>query len=223
MAQQMSNSNAQQFLVIDDHEAILAGTVPALQHRYPSAKITTAKDVQTAEQQILSYPPDLVIVDLSLPSRPFATAVAEVGMQLIDQLMNSQAAPNIMVISTNIKPLVRLKPAINIYEGGFVAIDKSLPVQELLNSVELALRGSTYLPPELRSRPEFDRKWLRVIQLKYAEGLSDRAIAQAMGISDRTVRNYWVRIQDTLGVADDPNQDLRIQIQMAARRAGLLN
>lgn len=219
----MSNPDTQQFLVIDDHEAILAGTVPALQQRYPAAKITTAKDVQTAEQQIFSFPPDLVIVDISLPERPFATAKAEVGMQLIGRIMSSQKAPNIMVISTNIKPLVRLKPAINTYEGGFVAIDKSLPVQELLNSVELALRGSTYLPPELRTRPEFDRKWLRVIQLKYQEGLSDKAIAQAMGISDRTVRNYWVRIQDTLGVADDPNRDLRIQIQMAARKAGLLN
>lgn len=73
------------------------------------------------------------------------------------------------------------------------------------------------------THPEFDRKWLRVIQLKYQEGLSDRAIAQELGVSDRTVRNYWVRIQDTLGVVDDPNQDLRIQIQIAARRMGLLS
>lgn len=219
----MSKLSAQQFLVIDDHEAILAGTVPALQQRYPTARITTAKDVHSAEQQILSYPPDLAIIDLSLPERPFSTATAETGIRLINRLMSSQNAPNIMVVSTNIKPLVRLKPAINAYEGGFVAIDKSLPVQDLLNSVDLALRGSTYLPPELRSRPEFDRKWLRVIQLKYREGLSDKAIAQEMGISDRTVRNYWVRIQDTLGVADDPSRDVRIQIQMAARKAGLLN
>ncbi|MGC1308736.1 MAG: response regulator transcription factor [Phormidesmis sp.] len=213
----------QQFLVIDDHEAVLAGTVPALQQKYPQANIATAQDVETAERQIVQCPPDLVIVDLSLPETACSPATTEVGMRLLHRLMESERAPNIMVISTNIKPLVRLKPAINVYEGGFVAMDKSLPVKEVLNSVEIALKGSTYLPPALRTRPEFDRKWLQVIQLKYQMGLSDRAIAQKMGISDRTVRNYWVRIQDTLGVSDSPDQDLRIQIQLAARKAGLLN
>ena len=87
---------------------------------------------------------------------------------------------------------------------------------------DIALRGSIYLPPEVRSRPEFDRRWLQVLTLKYEEGLSDRAIAQAMNVSDRTIRNYWARIQDALNVYDDPNKDLRMQIQSAARKAGLI-
>ncbi|MEO0491123.1 MAG: response regulator transcription factor [Cyanobacteria bacterium J06635_15] len=223
MGQQTLDVELQQFLVIDDHEAILEGTVPALQKQYPKAQISTAKTVQAAEWQILHRPPDLVIVDLSLPVTANSPATAEVGIRLLDKLMGSDRAPNIMVLSTNVKPLIRLKPVINAYEGGFVAMDKSLPIQNMLNSVEIALRGSIYLPPEVRARPEFDRKWLEVLKLKYQEGLSDKAIAKAMGISDRTIRNYWVRIQDGLSVYDDPNKDLRIQIQIAARKAGLIN
>ena len=211
------------FLVIDDHEAILIGTVPALQQAYPQATIATAKDLKSAQIEIDQYPPDLIVVDLSLPEAPRRQATADVGMRLLDSLISSDLAPNIMVLSTNVRPLVRLKPVINSYGGGFVALDKSSPIGEMLRSVEMALRGSTFLPPELRKRPEFDRKWLRVLKLKYQEGLSDRAIAREMGISDRTVRNYWVRIQDALEVRESADKDLRIQIEMAARRAGLIS
>ncbi len=44
-----------------------------------------------------------------------------------------------------------------------------------------------------------------------------------MGISDLTIRNYWIRIQDWLGICDHPDQDLRVHIQLAARKAGLIN
>ena len=213
----------QRFLVVDDHEAILAGTVPALQAKYPTVEILTAKNRQSAEQQVVLYRPDLAIIDLSLPELPHAVPNTEVGIQLLQALMHTHPAPNLMVLSTNIKPLVRLKPAINAYEGGFAAIDKSLPIREMLKYVDLALRGSIYLPSEVRSRPEFDRRWLEVLTLKFQEGLSEKAIAERMKISDRTVRNYWIRIQDALNVYDHPQKDLRVQIEIAARKAGLLN
>ncbi|NJN58613.1 MAG: response regulator transcription factor [Leptolyngbyaceae cyanobacterium SL_5_9] len=218
-----AHSAVRRFLVIDDHEAILKGTVPALQTKYPTVEILTAKSQQEAEHYIKCYCPEFVVVDLGLPQSPAAIPSTEVGIQLLESLMHTQPAPNIMVLSINVKPLLRLKPAIHIYEGGFVALDKSLPIREMLKYVELALRGSIYLPPEVRSRPEFDRRWLEVLTLKYQEGLSDKAIAEHMGISDRTIRNYWLRIQDALNVYDHPNQDLRIQIQIAARKAGLIS
>lgn len=211
------------FLVVDDHEAILEGTIPALKGKYPEAEILTAQDAQTALNQVERYHPDLVIVDLCLPETPHASATAEVGMQLLKTLMESHPAPNLVVLSTNVKPLVRLKPMINAYEGGFAAMDKSLPIREMLKFIDLALRGSIYMSTELRSRPEFDRKWIEVLTLKFQEGLTDKAIAQKMKVSDRTVRNYWIRLQDSLGVYDEPGKELKIQIEIAARKIGLIN
>jgi len=211
------------FLVIDDHEAILAGLVPGLQARYPAANITTAMDVETATQAIAQQRPTFVIVDLILPMQQQQRPSAQAGIQLLEQLINGELAPNLMVLSINTQPLIRLKSAINAYQSGFVALNKSAPLQDILNAVDIALRGSIYLPPEVRSRPEFDRRWLQVLILKYEQGLSDRAIAQEMGISDRTVRNYWSRIQDALGIYDDLQKDLRMQIQQAARKAGLIS
>jgi DNA-binding NarL/FixJ family response regulator len=211
------------FLVIDDHEAILEGTVPALKRSYPDADILTAQDVQTFQLLLNSYNPTLIVLDLSLPEKPNSLATSDVGIRLLKALLESKNAPNILVLSTNIKPLIQLKPIINAYEGGFAAMDKSLPVKEMLRLVDFALRGSIYLPPELRARPEFDRRWLEVLTLKYQEGLTDKAIAERMQVSDRTVRNYWIRLQDALGVYDEPDKDLRIQIELAARKVGLLS
>jgi DNA-binding NarL/FixJ family response regulator len=222
MIEQLGSAK-QKFLIVDDHEAILEGTIPALRTKYPLAEILTAKDVQTAEKLIEQYNFNLVVVDLSLPRSPGDSPKVEVGMQLLENLMQTEYAPNIVVLSTNIKPIVRIKYIVNAYEGGFAAMDKSLPLSEMLKFVDIAQRGSIYLPKEVRSRPEFDRKWLEVLTLKYQEGLSDKAIAKKMSITDRTVRNYWIRIQDALGVFDNPDKDLRVQIEIAARKAGLIN
>ncbi|NEP02091.1 MAG: response regulator transcription factor [Symploca sp. SIO2E9] len=223
MSQQRLKQTKQRFLVVDDHEAILEGTVPALKNAYPDAEIITAQDRHNAQQKVELYHPELVVIDLSIPEKPYDPANPEVGIQFLKALMSSTPAPNITVLSTDIKPLVRLKPMINTYEGGFAAMDKSLPIREMLKLIDMALRGSIHLPRQVRARPEFDRKWLEVLSLKFEAGLTDKAIAQRLGVSDRTVRNYWIRIQDTLGVYDEPEKDLRLQIQIEARKMGLIN
>ncbi|MCU0570581.1 MAG: hypothetical protein MUF49_28900 [Oculatellaceae cyanobacterium Prado106] len=94
---------------------------------------------------------------------------------------------------------------------------------KLFLDTDLALRGSISLPQEVRSRPEFDSKWIEVLILKFQEGLSDRAIRDRMGIAERTLRNYWIRIQDALGIPDDPDLDIRVRIELEARKSGLIN
>lgn len=216
-----------QFLLIDDHETVIAGLLPGLQQRYPDAKMVTVKDVRTAEAMLLSQSPTFVLLDLILPmelshSGLRSPATMQAGLSLLQRVMRSSLAPDLMVLSVDVKPLIRLKAEIDGYQGGFVAINKAESLQAILTAVGIAMRGSIYLPPEVRSRPEFDARWLQVLTLKYIDGLSDRAIAQEMGITDRTVRNYWNRIQDALGVYDDSQKDIRIQIQQAAKRVGLI-
>ncbi|MGD1898468.1 MAG: response regulator transcription factor [Phormidesmis sp.] len=222
MSQSALRDTPHQFLIVDDHEAILAGITPGLQQRYPQADIITAQDAQTAKSRLSQQMPTFVVLDLILPESKQSPATAQTGIQLLQQIMNSPAAPHLMALSVDIRPLIQIKADINAYRSGFVAMNKAEPLKEIVDTVDIALRGSIYLPPEVRSRPEFDQRWLQVLTLKYQEGLSDRAIAQAMGISDRTVRNYWSRIQDALNIYDDNQKDLRIQIQQAAKRVGLI-
>ncbi len=220
--------STQQFLVIDDHESVLQGTVPALQQAHPEAEITTAQNYTAAVEQIESLRPQLVVVDLSIPDAPGTAATPDVGLKLVEQLLTGTLlgrkwAPNIAVLSTDINPLVRLKTIIKAYEGGFAAMDKALPLQEMIQYIDFALRGSVYLPQTVKSRPELHPRWVELLHLRFDEGLTDKAIAKRMGSSDRTIRNYWIRIQDTLLIGDDPDKDLRVQIELEARRIGLIN
>ncbi len=218
-------SNKQIFLVVDDHEAVLQGTVPALQKAYPWADIFTTQDYESAMQMMAKVQPELMVVDLSIPERAGEMATPDVGLRLVETLLTSKLAPNIAVLSTDINPLVRLKAIIKVsgYEGGFAAMDKSLPLQEMLNYVDFAMRGSVYLPQKVKSRPEFHPKWLELLQLRFQEGLTDKAVAKRMGTSDRTIRNYWVRIQDALLIGDEPDKDLKVQIEIEARKIGLIH
>lgn len=220
---QNSSEQVKQILVVDDHEAILASTSQALKVKYPQVEIVTALDARSAQNYFTAYQPELVVLDLSLPEQPNAIAHREVGIHLLKSLMQSTPAPNIVVLTTNVKLLVCLKPLINSYEAGFAAMDKSLPIEEMLNLVDKALRGSIYLPPEMRSRPEFDRKWIEVLMLKFRAGLTDKAIAQQMNLNERTVHNYWLRLQDALGVYEEAGKDSKDRIELAARQIGLIN
>ncbi|MGD1865349.1 MAG: DNA-binding response regulator [Phormidesmis sp.] len=216
------------FLVIDDHESVLKGTVPALQKAYPDAEIWTAQNYTAAAQQIQQIRPHLMVVDLSIPATKGEPATPEVGLKLVEQLLtgtliDKQWAPNVAVLSTDINPLVRLKATIKAYEGGFAAMDKALPLQEMIQYINFAMRGSVYLPQAVKSRPELHANWVEVLHLRFEEGLTDKAIAKRMGTSDRTIRNYWIRIQDALLIGDDPDRDLRVQIELEARRIGLIN
>lgn len=51
--------------------------------------------------------------------------------------------------------------------------------------------------------------WVCLIPLVFSllrmDASTTKAIAQKIKLSDRTVRNYWIRLQDILGVYIEPN------------------
>jgi DNA-binding NarL/FixJ family response regulator len=78
-------------------------------------------------------------------------------------------------------------------------------------------------PPELRNGLEVSPDLLNLLNLAFKEGLQDKAIAQRMNIVESTVRKYWNRVQDKLNVYPEDGKNIRIQTEIAARAAGLLD
>ena len=56
-----------------------------------------------------------------------------------------------------------------------------------------------------------------------SEGLNDKTIAKEMNVAERTVRNYWAKLQDVLGVYQEDGKILRIQTELRAREEGLID
>jgi DNA-binding NarL/FixJ family response regulator len=52
----------------------------------------------------------------------------------------------------------------------------------------------------MRNGLEVKPEWLEVLNLAFRDGLQDKAIAESMHVSERTVRHYWTKVQDALEV-----------------------
>jgi DNA-binding NarL/FixJ family response regulator len=216
-------------LVVDDHELVLSGTANALRQHYPDATIFTAQTAQAALKKVACDRLDLIMIDLSIPEHVGDPAQTETGIQLLRTLMRSDPHLNLTVQSTYVKALVRIRAEIDAHQGGFTIADKSLSSQEMLTRVEWALQGVTYTKDMsgLQTGLEVKPEWLTVLTLAFQEGLQDRAIAQRMNVGERTVRHYWAKLQDVLGIyPEDDKKDgknLRTLTEIRAREEGLID
>ena len=220
----MTAPNARpKLLVVDDHESVLSGTVNVLVKQYPDADIRTATTAQAVKEQLAFAVPNLLVMDLSIPESPEEPSQIEAGIQLLRTLMETYPELNIVVQSAHVRALVRLKPAIDIHQGGFTIADKQLPMKEMLEKVDWALKGLIYTPRDMRTGIEVKPEWLEVLKLAFKDGLQDKAIAEQMNVSERTVRHYWTKVQDALNVYPEAGKNIRIQTEIHARDEGLID
>jgi DNA-binding NarL/FixJ family response regulator len=210
-------------LVVDDHEAVLSGTLSTLKQVYTTADIRTASTAQAAIAQISETLPDVVVVDLALPEFDGDSPKTETGLQLLRTLMSTYPELNLVVQSAHIRTLIRLKPAIDAHQGGFTIADKNLPMREMLPKVGWALDGGIYTPPEMRNGIEVRPEWLEVLKLAFQEGLQDKSIAERMHVAERTVHYYWKKVRNALNIHPEEGKNIRIQTEIRAREEGLLD
>lgn len=226
MSQNFPKQGKQRILVVDDHQLILSGSLNILKQEYPDAEILKAETAQEALNIVENSQLDLVVMDLSVPEKPGMTAHIDSGLQLLKSLMKKYPTSNFVVQSSYVKALVRIKHEIDDHQGGFAIADKGLSEKEILSRVNLALQGATHTK-DIKKVLEFKPEWLEVLKLAFEEGLQDKTIAERMHIHERTVRSYWTKIQDVLGVyPEDCRQEgknIRTQTTIRAREEGLIN
>jgi DNA-binding NarL/FixJ family response regulator len=216
-------SKALKILIVDDHEAVLRGTVATIQQKYPEAEIFQAQTVENALEKLNSFQPNLAIVDLCLPAKPGIPAEANAGIELLKTLLKEYPTLNIVVQSAEPRVLVRIKPNIYEHEGGFTVVDKGSSLQEMLTKVEWSLQGLVFTPKEMRSGLEVKEEWLKLLELAFGEGLKDKDIASRMRVAERTVRHYWTKLQDALEVYPEEEKNIRILTGIRAKEEGLID
>lgn len=218
-------------LIVDDHYLIISGTLNMLQRQYPDMEILIAKTVEDAFYEVKKVQKenssfDLVILDLSIPEKTGMIANIDAGIQLIKDLLDRYPTLNVMVQSSYTKALVRIKYEIDEHQGGFVIADKGLSEQDMLIRINLAIQGATHTK-DIKNGLELKPEWLEVLNLAFEEGLQDKIISEKMHLHERTVRVYWTKIQDALGVYPEDcklrGKNMRIQTEIRAREEGLID
>ncbi len=223
MSQIQSSSKSLKILVVDDHEAVLGGTIDAIKKQYPEASVFQAKTAERALEQVNSLTLDLAITDLSIPAKTGDRPQPDIGIQLLRTLMAQYPTLNIVVQSADARALIRLRPDIYEHEAGFTVVDKGETLQQMLNKVDWSLQGLIFTPKEMRTGLELKEEWLTLLELAFKDCLKDKEISKRMNIAERTVRNYWTKIQDLLEVYPEDDKNMRIQTESRAREVGLID
>jgi two-component system, NarL family, response regulator DevR len=182
-------------LLVDDHEIVRLG-LKSLLSRYPSFEVVgeagTAKEAIDKARQ---YKPDVVVMDIRMPGRS--------GIEATREIMQKQPATKVIMLTSYVEDEM-LFEAISAGAVGYVL--KQIGSGDLVRALEAVSRGESLIDPALMrkvisklreaSRKAEDEAFgtlteqeLKVLAL-VAEGKTNKEIASAIFLSEKTVRNY---------------------------------
>ena len=190
--------------VIDDHPLMREAIVMLLRRVRPGTELIELSQLSELEPAIAKgSAPELFCLDLKLPDTLGLSGVRLVSNQFPD-------VPLAVISAT---------PASDMEEwcreaGADVYIEKSAGAAEIVNALRLMLQGDS----EMAGLEDITRLSKRQNQLLHMldEGLSNRDIAERLGISEHTVKVHLWRLFRRLGVKS------RTQTLHFARMNGLL-
>jgi DNA-binding NarL/FixJ family response regulator len=195
----------------DDHPIVRAALASALGDLAPSVRFREASDAAGALALLDGVPPlDLLVVDLRMPGAD--------GLSTVRALRERAPEVPLVVVSAEDDP-AHIAPLLALGVAGF--IPKSEPPAVIVSALRLVLAGGTYVPPRLAAAAAAPppgaadagltpRQW-EVVKL-LARGLSNKAIANALGVTEGTVKVHLIAVFRALGVRN------RTAAVIAARR-----
>lgn len=191
-------------LIIDDHPAFRMVIKMQLMQLLGIEEVIEADNGQTAVEMTRQHMPKLAILDLDIPRIS--------GLDVIPRL--KLAHPSIRVLVLSGHDAATFAPrAMRSGVHGFVG--KSQEMKEIMRGVEAVLAGYSVFPvtaigsgiaPTIGVGGEEERvsllsnKELVIVQM-LSKGMSNKAIGDALFISDKTVSTYKSRIQEKLGLS----------------------
>lgn len=189
-------------VICDDHSLLREGTRQILERAGGFEVVAEAADGNEAVAAVERLRPDVVILDVRLPGPN--------GVEVARRI--AAAAPDTRVLMLSaFDEIDYVRAALAAGVAGYLL--KTTPGSELVGAVRAACGGMTVLDPSLsthlmrqggddRTSDGFDALTSRerdVVAL-VAEGLPNKAIADRLGISPRTVEGHLNHIFDKLGV-----------------------
>lgn len=189
-------------LLADDHTMFCNLLRDLLEPEYEV--VGTVSDGHELLKAAASLRPDVVIIDIGMPSLNGLDA----GRRL------KQEHPHIKLVYLTMNNNVDYaREALQSGASGFVL--KNSHSSQLLQAIRDALRGVSFLAPEIRramnkvfirdpkavDRPQHLTDRQREVLQMLAEGRSLQEIANSLKISYRTVRFHKVRIMEELGIS----------------------
>ena len=207
-------------LIIDDHPLFLDGLAAVLRRFDDGARIQSAANAEDGLAVAQAHEFDLVLLDLNLPGMDGLTAIGEFHRRF-------PALP-VVVLSASEQP-EDVNRAINAGALGF--IPKTSSTRALFDALRQVLDGNVYIPfdstrpastpahPAFATPRDAEDGTLSLRQMEVlaclCQGLANKQIAEALSLSEKTVKNHVTGIFRVLGVIN------RTQAVLAAKQRGI--
>lgn len=189
-------------VVVDDHELLRTGTRRILEDATGFEVVGEAADGDAALQVIADQDPDVVLIDIRLPTTN--------GIDLARQVVTDHPTATVLILSAyDDERYVRAALAAGV--AGYLL--KTTPSDELVRSIRDACEGSVPVNSRRSGRgekaeeitadglsPRLTAREEEVVRLA-ARGMSNKAIGRQLGISPRTVEGHLNHVFDKLGTS----------------------
>ena len=194
--------NTVSILVADDHPVVRSGLRALLEANAGWKVVAEASNGREAVTKAGEVRPDLVILDVSMPSLN--------GLEAARQIAHKYGPKTRVLILSMYDSLELVQRSV--YSGARGFVHKSEAGAELVSAVRAVLNEKLFFPymvsEALRRTPRggttasqsrLTEREAEILQL-VAEGKSNKEIASTLGISLRTVENHRARMKKRLGL-----------------------
>ena len=193
-------------VVVAEDQALLREGLARLFTAAGHDVVAKAADADDLRSRVVAHHPDLVVVDVRMPP-----SFSDEGLQAAAWIRDSYPGIGVLVLSQH----VETSGAIDLVSAGgfgYLLKDRVLDVDDFIAAAERVAAGGSALDPQvvasLVGRPDdglaelSDRE--REVLALIAEGLTNRAIAERLFLTERTVESH---VRSVLGKLDLPERE----------------
>ena len=198
-------------MVVDDHPIVCLGLAAIISTQPDMKVIAQAANGLEAVQMFQRHNPDVTLMDLRMPQMGGVAAI---------RAIRELSPHGSFIVLTTYQGDVDIHKALE--AGALAYLLKGMPHAELLKAIRSVHSGRRYLPPEVRKAleerppgPELSAREMQILRL-IVKGLSNKQIADALGITEGTVKWHVNIILSRLNVSD------RTQAVVAALHRGIM-
>ena len=188
-------------LVVDDHHVVRSGLTTLLNADPEIEVVADADNGRTAIAAVEAKRPDVILMDLSMPGMDGVEATA---------YLTTHVEGSKVVVLTSFADRERVQEAVAAGAIGYLL--KDCEPAELLAAVRSAAAGHVPIDPRvagalLPSGPSMTAEVVispretEVLRL-VAQGMANKQVARALGITERTVKAHLSRVYREIGVLD---------------------
>lgn len=214
--------NSPVFLVIEDHPEVAQNNCLFLQEIDPTAICTIVSTHFAALERLRLQPITLAVVDL-LVGTVSGEQSAQNALIFLQQVLEQYPDLNMLIYTSEYSYLKTLSHRISSHHGGFAVVSKLERRKAFLEGAKQALDGKLALPRDLLRNIDLTERERNVLTLLCQQTLTDKAIAQQMNLSLKTIQNcvQHLKVKLDIDYVDETHISSRVALCMEAVRQKL--